>query len=193
MQTNVFSGFITWGFKLPVLFITWDSVTKEIALFERFMWGNNYGCGFTFSRFNKCDDFEWMMLLHTCADVAAYLMSIKCIPWFSLGSRKAEPHLTGCCWCRQVIVNYTQVMMSHIELYSHNFALHWSVFKLQSGNHVLYTQVAKNVWIIYTSYCEWRKNQTQMHKLNCASRHARKHIQHKKTQCKVHTFWTSCL
>ena len=57
------------------------------------------------------------------ADVAAYLMSTKCVPWFSQGSRKSEPHLTGCCWCRKVIVNYTQIMMSHIEVYSHNFAL----------------------------------------------------------------------
>ena len=32
-QTNVFSWFFTGGFKLPVLFITCDSVMKEMALF----------------------------------------------------------------------------------------------------------------------------------------------------------------
>ena len=29
-----------------------------------------------------------------------------------------------------------------------------------------------NVWIIYTSYCDWQPNQTQIHRLNCTSRHA---------------------
>jgi len=66
-QTNVFSWLITGGFKLPVLFITCDSVMKEMALFLKV-------------HVMKRDDYSWMMLLEAYADVATYLMSTKFIP-----------------------------------------------------------------------------------------------------------------
>ena len=69
----------------------------------------------------KRDDYSWMMLLETCADVATNLMSTKLIPWIYIvikNSGTSTPRVLLVhtmfymilshkdLWITQVIVNY---------------------------------------------------------------------------------------
>jgi hypothetical protein len=75
----------------------------------------------------KRDDYSWMMLLETCADVATYLMSTKFIPLIYKGIKNSGTSTPRVLWVHNVLyefisqgfVNYT----SNCELHSSNFAL----------------------------------------------------------------------
>ena len=79
----------------------------------------------------KRDDYSWMMLLETCADVATYLMSTKFIPWIYKGiknSGTSTPRVLWVhamffmslshkdLWITQVIVIYIQVTLHYPQV-----------------------------------------------------------------------------
>ena len=115
----------------------------------------------------KCDDYSWMMLLETCADVATYLMSNKFIPWICIGIKNSGTSTPRVLLVHNVLyefvsqgfVNYT----SSWELHSSSFALPSSNYELHSGNHALYTQATTN----YTHKFLWITNRLHImtHKL----------------------------
>ena len=138
----------------------------------------------------KCDDYSWMMLLETCADVATYLMSTKFIPWICIGIKNSGTSTPRVLlvhtmfymslshkdlWITQVIENYIQV------------ALHYPQVTMN------YTQVTmrcthRQLRIIHTSFSELQTDCTSWH-ISCLRKlpeKHQKHIQHKKMQYAFH-------